>query len=237
LSSILEALKKAEQTATAGNRKPTPWPAPSSAPATDRRNIRRWLMVSGLVVIAGVLIALFWNSRRPAAPLQASSVETAKPVARKAKPEKRVAQKARATSIRTRLATTPARQAALPVRPARKTSTTAVPQVAPIAKIPPIAHPRTQRKTTKTKTEPSIASIATPGRQPMQSAHPMRNDPRIKLQALVWSPEAAGRFVIINNRLVKEGGSVDNIVVVRINQDDVLLSEGSDQWYEPFEVH
>jgi hypothetical protein len=65
----------------------------------------------------------------------------------------------------------------------------------------------------------------------------MRNDPRIKLQALVWSPDAADRFVIINNRLVKEGGSVNNIVVVRINRDDVLLSEGPDQWYEPFKVH
>jgi hypothetical protein len=65
----------------------------------------------------------------------------------------------------------------------------------------------------------------------------MRNDPRIKIQALVWSSEAAERFVIINNRLIKEGGSVDNIVVVRINRDDVLMSEGPDRWFEPFNVH
>ena len=50
------------------------------------------------------------------------------------------------------------------------------------------------------------------------------------------APEAAARFVVINNRLIKEGGSVDNIVVVRINPDDVLLSEGSDRWNEEFKV-
>jgi hypothetical protein len=63
-----------------------------------------------------------------------------------------------------------------------------------------------------------------------------RNDPRIELQALVWAPDAASRFVVINNRLVKEGGSFDNIVVVKINRDDVLLSEGADRWYEKFKV-
>ena len=63
-----------------------------------------------------------------------------------------------------------------------------------------------------------------------------RSDPRIDLQALVWAPESAARFVVINNRLIKEGGSVDNIVVVRINPDDVLLAEGSDRWHEEFKI-
>jgi hypothetical protein len=65
---------------------------------------------------------------------------------------------------------------------------------------------------------------------------PFRSDPRIDLQALVWAPESTARFVVINNRLVKEGGSVDDIVVVRINPDDVLLAEGSDRWYEVFKI-
>ncbi|WP_372682043.1 general secretion pathway protein GspB [Desulfosarcina sp.] len=65
---------------------------------------------------------------------------------------------------------------------------------------------------------------------------PFRSDPRIDLQALVWAPEPTGRFVVINNRLIKEGGSVDNIVVVRINPDDVLLAEGSDRWHETFKI-
>jgi hypothetical protein len=63
-----------------------------------------------------------------------------------------------------------------------------------------------------------------------------KSDPRIDLQALVWSPESTARFVVINNRLIKEGGSIDDIVVVRINRDDVLLAEGSDRWHEVFKI-
>lgn len=48
--------------------------------------------------------------------------------------------------------------------------------------------------------------------------------------------EASDRFVVINNRLIKEGGSVDNIVVVQINRDDVLLSEGADRWHQAFQI-
>lgn len=63
-----------------------------------------------------------------------------------------------------------------------------------------------------------------------------RSDPRIDLQALVWAPDAAARFVVINNRLIKEGGSVDSIAVVKINPDDVLLAEGADRWYVEFNI-
>ncbi|MGA6924422.1 MAG: general secretion pathway protein GspB [Desulfosarcina sp.] len=63
-----------------------------------------------------------------------------------------------------------------------------------------------------------------------------KNDPRIDLQALVWAADVNDRFVVINNRLIKEGGSVDDIVVVKINPDDVLLAEGSERWHEKFKI-
>lgn len=63
-----------------------------------------------------------------------------------------------------------------------------------------------------------------------------REDSRIDLQALVWAPEPGSRFVLINNKMVREGGLVDNIVVEKINPDDVLLSEGANRWYVAFTV-
>lgn len=63
-----------------------------------------------------------------------------------------------------------------------------------------------------------------------------RTDHRIDLQALVWAPETANRFVVINNVLLKEGGAIENITVLRINPDDVLLSEGSDRWHQEFKI-
>ena len=63
-----------------------------------------------------------------------------------------------------------------------------------------------------------------------------RSDPRIELQALVWAPAAADRFVVINNRLIKEGGSIDDIEVIEINRDDVLLGEGTQRWHQAFKI-
>lgn len=76
-------------------------------------------------------------------------------------------------------------------------------------------------------------SVPPPSREPEKN---YRSDPRIELQALVWAPDAAERFVVINNRLIKEGGSIDAITVVRIDRDDVLLAEGGDRWYEKFKI-
>jgi hypothetical protein len=42
--------------------------------------------------------------------------------------------------------------------------------------------------------------------------------------------------VIINDRLLREGASTDGITIVRINPDDVLVSEGSERWHEPFKI-
>jgi hypothetical protein len=238
LSSILDALKKAERISAAGDRKPTPWPAPPAAPSDDRRNRQRWLLGSAAAVLAGILVALFWTIRHPAATPPAAPVETAtSAVAQKAQPEPAGAQKARTSPTRSKMAAKPSRNASRPVRIARRTPPAAAPQTARIPTTSSVAHPQAQRHPAMARTKPSTVPVQAADRREDQSAYPMRNDPRIKLQALVWSSEAANRFVIINNRLIKEGGSVDNIVVVRINRDDVLLSEGADRWLEPFKVH
>ncbi len=114
----------------------------------------------------------------------------------------------------------------------------------------PLPQKKTQPLEAVLKPEPVIVPPAIPGHQPVEIIEepgtPMaesretgkifRNDPRIDLQALVWAPQAAERFVVINNRLIKEGGAVGNIVVVRINPDDILLAEGSDRWHEEFKI-
>lgn len=102
-------------------------------------------------------------------------------------------------------------------------------RVQPAIPVEPPPPPEPTPETAETFAEPPA-----PVDQENQKA--FRNDDRIDLQALVWAPEAAERFVVINNRLIKEGGSVDNITVVRINEDDVLLSEGNEQWYQAFNI-
>ena len=137
-----------------------------------------------------------------------------------------------------------------PVQLGKKLLRTVTSAEAPRAQSSPIPNEKTPRQTVVPTSESTLAPAEDPNRRPADPAkttgQPMagvpdigkffRSDPRIDLQALVWAPEAAARFVVINNRLIKEGGSIDNIVVLRINPDDVLLAEGSDQWHEVFKI-
>jgi hypothetical protein len=237
LSSILEALKKAEQNSTGEQRVPTPWPAPSSVSSSSRHGIRRWLMVFGCVGILVVLAVIFWQIRRPGNKILAASVEkTAPPVAHSMKPEGPTARQARTTIARTEAKATKRPKAVPPVQPIKNVSPATPRQTEATAKVAPSILKQPSPRPLVAKSEPMPAPPIAQHQPTVENAHASRSDPRIELQALVWSPDAASRFVIINNRLIKEGGAVDNIVVVQINRDDVLLSEGVNKWYEPFKV-
>jgi hypothetical protein len=250
LSSILEALKKAEQDAVADNGAQTPWPAPASTDTTGRNRQRRWWPALAIVVVAGALAAVFWFTRRPepALPTHAGKEQTAV-VAEQSKPAADPAERT-ATATRT-LPVAAEGTAPPPVRSSQRPgkATHGPSSEAPLStgQPPPAIHQKKSRETSDPKPEPVKTSPAAADSRPQQTSIPasttsaektktFRSDPRIELQALVWAPAAADRFVVINNHLIKEGGSVDNIVVVTINRDDVLLSEGSDRWHQEFKI-
>ncbi len=56
------------------------------------------------------------------------------------------------------------------------------------------------------------------------------NDSRIKLQALAWSSDAARRMAVINDRIVREGESLDGYQINQIRQEDVVVSDGTQTW-------
>jgi hypothetical protein len=65
LSSILEALKKAEQESTMGRGAGTPWPAPLPTQTTYRQRPRRWWVPLGIGVALCVAAVVFWQVRQP----------------------------------------------------------------------------------------------------------------------------------------------------------------------------
>ena len=65
MSSILDALKKAEQESTVDRSAGTPWPAPLPMQSPYRKRSRRWWVPLGIVVglcVAGVVL---WQVRQP----------------------------------------------------------------------------------------------------------------------------------------------------------------------------
>jgi hypothetical protein len=53
---------------------------------------------------------------------------------------------------------------------------------------------------------------------------------KLKLQALAWSDDAVRRMVVINGRIVHEGGSVDGYQVVEIRMEDVIVNAAGKSW-------
>ncbi len=55
-------------------------------------------------------------------------------------------------------------------------------------------------------------------------------DTRLKLQAISWDKNSEKRIAVINNRIVREGESVDGFLITIIGKDDVLVREGENEW-------
>ncbi|MCP4352035.1 MAG: GspB domain-containing protein [Desulfobacterales bacterium] len=62
------------------------------------------------------------------------------------------------------------------------------------------------------------------------------DDPRLTIQALVWSSDPEGRMAMINNKIIRIGGSVDGIVVTHIESDYVIVREGDKKWKQIFQI-
>ncbi len=261
MSSILDALKKAERESITDRGDGTPWPAPLPAQSTYRQSSRRWWVPVGVGVALCVSGALFWQTRRPETGLPAARPAAAPPphdiqanaspsVAQAPQPHAPMAEQKQELPAKALNPATGPLAAAPAVQPVTESMRTATPAATPMMQPPGSPQEKTQRQTAAPQPEPVSDPQAAPLRRAVETAtadsRPMktpppstqtfRSDPRIDLQALVWAPEAAERFVVINNRLVKEGGLVDTIAVVRINPDDVLLAEGSDRWHEKFKI-
>lgn len=242
MSTILDALKKAEQDSSPDSWTQPPWSSPQPAESVNMHRAHRWWLPIGVVVALFIAAMLWWPDRQPPPSIPEAGVKTTRPPGT-AHP--------RPLGATIHMPPTPP---ALPVQSAAKPSPAAQPVSTPKTQpssIPPEPEKAPRQSTDMLSSEPPVVASKILARSQLEdtmdppspkttSAHDQKNfrrDSRIQLQALVWSPEANARFVVINNRLVKEGGQVDNIVVVEINPDDVLLSEGSDRWHEKFNLH
>ncbi|MCJ8502938.1 hypothetical protein [Desulfatitalea alkaliphila] len=68
---------------------------------------------------------------------------------------------------------------------------------------------------------------------PYAGAAPL-HDERLKVQAIVWSANAADRMAVINNRVVREGMVVEGFAVVAIGEAVIYLRESGRVWQARF---
>jgi hypothetical protein len=69
---------------------------------------------------------------------------------------------------------------------------------------------------------------------PAARSYPRLDDTKLKLQAIAWSNDASQRIAVINDRIVREGESVEGYSINQIRQEDVVVNDGSQSWQLEF---
>ena len=120
----------------------------------------------------------------------------------------------------------------------------------PVQKAPakPITLPKKEtRPTVLTKKEPpatepvkrSEASAIKSQKQPIVK-QPITADrfeePRLKVEAIIWSNYVKSRFAVINGHIVKVGESVEGMSVEHIGRDYVAVRSGEKEWKLKFRL-
>jgi cytoskeletal protein RodZ len=93
-----------------------------------------------------------------------------------------------------------------------------------------------QRPTTLTPKRNSAKKIKKPGVINNLDSLNTFDDPQLKLQAIAWAEDVSRRMVVINNRVIREGETVDGFSITKIRQEDVIVTDGTNSWRLEFSL-
>jgi general secretion pathway protein B len=230
MSSILRAMKKAEQAVAAGQPSGTEaGPVPASAAQAPRARLapRQTAIAAGILVIAVALWGGIYFSRpaqKPDAPLAVGAPGQAAP--------KRVASGlpsgpaqgvGRPKASRVANDETPAQPVQAP--PAISNPAQGAPQ-APADESRPAGVP-----------EPGAAPVLGDQADPPADAHvsagppaPPAKRPELTLEGIVWSDDPKARIAVINGKMVREGETIQGVRIQSIGENNVAVSAADDRW-------
>lgn len=57
---------------------------------------------------------------------------------------------------------------------------------------------------------------------------------KLQLQAIAWSSDPKSRIAVINGRVLREGGSVERVLVTHIGKNEVIFKKGREEWKQLF---
>jgi len=113
-----------------------------------------------------------------------------------------------------------------------------VKKIEPIAKaVPPASHKSSKdtavlfdkktpppKQTRKEKETDRFASL------PVKRS----NQTQIEVQAIAWANDPKSRLAVINGLILREGESIDNVIVMHIGKDAVVFKKGTEGWKQMF---
>ena len=60
------------------------------------------------------------------------------------------------------------------------------------------------------------------------------NQTKVEVQAIAWASDPKSRLAVINGIILREGESIDNIIVMHIGKDAVISKKGREEWKQMF---
>ena len=78
------------------------------------------------------------------------------------------------------------------------------------------------------------AKKSKPRAVPTARSYPRLDNDKLRLQAIAWSNVAVERIAVINDRIVREGESVEGYSINQIRQEDVVVNDGARSWQLEF---
>jgi hypothetical protein len=255
LSSILKALKKLENQATDQNHvrfwRPKNHVQNDGHEQTNghlRLKKRYVIIFAGLVfaVGAGLILNQILHKKKPVLITKKDDIFQ-KPVRL---PEKKATIPDK-KAIPQKPVHLPEKKAAMPDRVQKKLSSRKdVKKFEPIAKAektaPPSAHESrrntavlSNKKTSPLKQARKETVAGKRSEKPRQNTKADRfasmpvkrsNQTKIEVQAIAWSNDPKSRLAVINGLILREGESVDNVIVMHIGKDEVVFKKGEEGW-------
>lgn len=67
---------------------------------------------------------------------------------------------------------------------------------------------------------------------PVKQAH----ESGLHLQAIAWSSDPGSRIAVINGRVLREGGSVERVLVTHIGKNEVIFKKQGEEWKQLFRL-
>jgi Type II secretion system protein B len=251
LSSILTALKKLEKQAKDINparirQQKNKVPPPQPRQKTDRvRMNKRYLVILAALIVAGAAGITISQKVGGHHRKVAGKTRTAPKTRAAAKKEIRTQGNARllnkklALSNRVEKQSIPPKKIEEPVRTKKEVETPPTPvytsRAAPLvglngkASPPKLAEKRTIVAKGNEKLEPQVKSERF-ARVPVRQS----GDTKIEIQAIAWSKDPKSRLAVINGLILREGETIDNVMVVHIGNDTVVFEKDREEWKQLF---
>lgn len=158
----------------------------------------------------------------------ASPVETAKPAAERAVPEKTADQVAESTPVEIV-------QPSVAVIEQRKILSIEKQTAEPTIQRPDSSSHEARDEISAAKIA-AVAKVPEPPVKAREKEIPVLNDAGIKLQAITWSKDPQKRIAVIDNRILRQGDVVRGYRIETINQDDVVLNDAGEKWKLLFRI-